>query len=181
MSSTFEGIDAVKDALRGHIKPSALYKRTRLPRAIGGDGRLQPFSRTTGHDGQVHLKNSTFHDICCYAGLCRDVSENLPHKPARWQAPQEFPAAFALYSWAGSYDVGPAAHRHQSNDRKQPSYSCNGTLARSSPPPPPPPPLRGEHLSPAYRSFFSACREAFYRSTSPGYAVDCCSGCKVAL
>ncbi len=55
MSSTFEGIDAVKDALRGHIKPSALYKRNRLPRAIGGDGKLQAISRSDGSERQVKL------------------------------------------------------------------------------------------------------------------------------
>ena len=53
MSSTFEGIDAVKDQLVGRIKPSDLYKRNRLPRAIGGDGRLQPFSRSDGSERQV--------------------------------------------------------------------------------------------------------------------------------
>ncbi|KAK9827173.1 hypothetical protein WJX74_009221 [Apatococcus lobatus] len=56
MSSTFEGIDAVKDQLVGRIKPSDLYKRNRLPRAIGGDGRLQPFSRSDGSERQARLE-----------------------------------------------------------------------------------------------------------------------------
>ena len=66
MSSTFEGIDAVKDQLVGRIKPSDLYKRNRLPRAIGGDGRLQPFSRSDGSERQVILPDHGFCDPVFY-------------------------------------------------------------------------------------------------------------------
>ena len=66
MSSTFEGIDAVKDQLVGRIKPSDLYKRNRLPRAIGGDGRLQPFSRSDGSERQVTLPDHVFRDPLIY-------------------------------------------------------------------------------------------------------------------
>lgn len=53
MSSAFEGIDASSNTIRGKLSnhPRAVLRR-RLPRAIGGDRKLQPFVRA-GTDAQV--------------------------------------------------------------------------------------------------------------------------------
>jgi hypothetical protein len=54
MSSAFEGIDATSNTVLGKLssRPRAVQRR-RLPRAIGGDRRLQPFLRSDGTDTQV--------------------------------------------------------------------------------------------------------------------------------
>ena len=44
LSSTFEGIDAASSSLLGRARPQAA-RRSRLPRAIGGDRKLLPFRR----------------------------------------------------------------------------------------------------------------------------------------
>ena len=51
-SSAFEGLDASKDQLLGKPRASILLRRKRLPRVIGGDGKLQPFVRD-GSERQV--------------------------------------------------------------------------------------------------------------------------------
>ena len=51
-SSAFEGLDASKDQLLGKPRASILLRRKRLPRVIGGDGKLQPFVRD-GTERQV--------------------------------------------------------------------------------------------------------------------------------
>jgi len=51
-SSAFEGLDASKDQLLGKPRASILLRRKRLPRVIGGDGKLQPFVRN-GTERQV--------------------------------------------------------------------------------------------------------------------------------
>lgn len=54
MSSAFEGIDASSNTILGKLssRPRAARRR-RLPRAIGGDRKLQPFVRSDGTDTQV--------------------------------------------------------------------------------------------------------------------------------
>jgi hypothetical protein len=47
LSTTFEGFDAASSSLLGRARPQAA-KRSRLPRAIGGDHRLLPFTRSAG-------------------------------------------------------------------------------------------------------------------------------------
>ena len=57
MSSTFEGFGAVQDNLMGRQRSNA--RRLRLPRAIGGDCKLQPFLRDDG-EKQVCVFRSCF-------------------------------------------------------------------------------------------------------------------------
>ena len=54
LSSAFEGIDATSNTVLGKLsnRPRAVERR-RLPRAIGGDRRVQPFVRGDGTDTQV--------------------------------------------------------------------------------------------------------------------------------
>ena len=61
MSSTFEGFGAVQDNLMGRQRSNA--RRLRLPRAIGGDCKLQPFLRADG-EKQVGLSGFCFSCIC---------------------------------------------------------------------------------------------------------------------
>ena len=44
-SSAIEGLDASKERLLGRPRAGTLLARRRLPRAIGGDAKLQPFLR----------------------------------------------------------------------------------------------------------------------------------------
>ena len=60
LSSAFEGIDASSNTIMGKLsnQPRAVRRR-RLPRAIGGDRKLQPFVRA-GTDAQVLPPLSSF-------------------------------------------------------------------------------------------------------------------------
>ncbi|KAK9819963.1 hypothetical protein WJX72_004515 [[Myrmecia] bisecta] len=58
MSSAFEGIDATKDKLLGLERRGLLMKRRRLPRAIGGDRKLQPFVRSDGTERQTRVEEA---------------------------------------------------------------------------------------------------------------------------
>lgn len=53
MSSAFEGIDASSNVILGKLSNQRAVKRRRLPRAIGGDRKLQPFLRLDGTDTQA--------------------------------------------------------------------------------------------------------------------------------
>jgi vacuolar protein sorting-associated protein 13A/C len=53
MSSAFEGIDASSNVILGKLSNQRAAKRRRLPRAIGGDRKLQPFLRSDGTDTQA--------------------------------------------------------------------------------------------------------------------------------
>ncbi len=53
MSSAFEGIDASSNVIMGKLSNHRAVKRRRLPRAIGGDRKLQPFLRLDGTDTQA--------------------------------------------------------------------------------------------------------------------------------
>ncbi len=67
MSSAFEGIDASSNTILGKLSnhPRAV-KRRRLPRAIGGDRKLQPFMRA-GTDAQVSFPHlSKISCTCTY-------------------------------------------------------------------------------------------------------------------
>ena len=52
-SSAFEGIDATKDQLIGRPRAGMTNRRLRLPRAIGGDGKVTAFIGTDGTEKQV--------------------------------------------------------------------------------------------------------------------------------
>jgi vacuolar protein sorting-associated protein 13A/C len=48
-SSAFEGIDASSSNLVGRQRNPRYLQRRRLPRAIGGDGRVEPLLRMAGN------------------------------------------------------------------------------------------------------------------------------------
>ena len=52
VSSAFEGLDATSSSLIGRQR-ARNTTRARLPRAIGGDRKLQPFIRSDGTDSQA--------------------------------------------------------------------------------------------------------------------------------
>lgn len=52
-SSAFEGIDATKDQLIGRPRAGTTNRRLRLPRAIGGDGKVTAFIGSDGSEKEV--------------------------------------------------------------------------------------------------------------------------------
>lgn len=52
-SSAFEGIDATKDQLIGRPRAGTANRRLRLPRAIGGDGKVTAFIGSDGTEKEV--------------------------------------------------------------------------------------------------------------------------------
>lgn len=52
-SSAFEGIDATKDQLIGRPRAGTANRRLRLPRAIGGDGKVTAFIGSDGSEKEV--------------------------------------------------------------------------------------------------------------------------------
>ena len=52
-SSAFEGIDASKDQLIGRPRAGTTNRRLRLPRAIGGDGKVTAFLGSDGTEKEV--------------------------------------------------------------------------------------------------------------------------------
>ena len=58
-SSAFEGIDATKDQLIGRPRAGTTNRRLRLPRAIGGDGKVTAFICSDGSEKEV-LPSFTF-------------------------------------------------------------------------------------------------------------------------
>ncbi len=68
-SSAFEGLDASKDQLLGKPRASILLRRKRLPRVVGGDGKLQPFVRDGSERQVLHL--STAADVQTSRSPCR--------------------------------------------------------------------------------------------------------------
>jgi len=52
-SSAFEGIDATKDQLIGRPRAGTTNRRLRLPRAIGGDGKVTAFLGSDGTEKEV--------------------------------------------------------------------------------------------------------------------------------
>ena len=52
-SSAFEGIDASKDQLIGRPRAGSTNRRLRLPRAIGGDGKVTAFLGSDGTEKEV--------------------------------------------------------------------------------------------------------------------------------
>ena len=61
-SSGFEGIDATKDQLIGRPRAGTTNRCLRLPRAIGGDGKVTAFLRSNGTEKEVgHLSMATPH------------------------------------------------------------------------------------------------------------------------
>ena len=54
-SSAFEGIDATKDQLIGRPRAGTVNKRLRLPRAIGGDGKVTAFIGSDGTEKEVSV------------------------------------------------------------------------------------------------------------------------------
>ena len=66
-SSAFEGIDATKDQLIGHPRAGTTNGRLRLPRAIGGDGKVTAFLGSDGTEKEVgHLSKTTPHPHLIY-------------------------------------------------------------------------------------------------------------------
>lgn len=65
-SSAIEGLDASKERLLGRPRAGTLLARRRLPRAIGGDAKLQPFLR----DGSEAAVRSII--VCVTNLLCFD-------------------------------------------------------------------------------------------------------------
>ena len=64
-SSAFEGIDATKDQLIGRPRAGTANRRLRLPRAIGGDGKVTAFIGTDGTEKEVTYCISTVSHACC--------------------------------------------------------------------------------------------------------------------
>ena len=52
-SSAFEGIDATKDLLIGRPRAGVNNRRLRLPRAVGGDGKVTAFIGSDGTEKEV--------------------------------------------------------------------------------------------------------------------------------
>ena len=52
-SSAFEGIDATKDQLIGRPRAGTAHRRLRLPRALGGDGKVTAFIGSDGSEKEV--------------------------------------------------------------------------------------------------------------------------------
>jgi len=52
-SSAFEGIDATKDQLVGRPRAGTTNRRLRLPRAIGGDGKVTAFLGSDATEKEV--------------------------------------------------------------------------------------------------------------------------------
>ena len=60
--SAFEGIDATKDQLIGRPRAGTTNRRLKLPRAIGGDGKVAAFLGRDGTEKEVgHLSMTTPH------------------------------------------------------------------------------------------------------------------------
>ena len=57
-SSAFEGIDATKDQLIGRPRAGTANRRLRLPRAIGGDGKVTAFIGSDGTEKEVRSQQS---------------------------------------------------------------------------------------------------------------------------
>ncbi|KAL3132004.1 hypothetical protein ABBQ32_14227 [Trebouxia sp. C0010 RCD-2024] len=55
-SSAFEGIDATKDQLIGRPRAGTANRRLRLPRAIGGDGKVTAFIGSDGTEKEARLE-----------------------------------------------------------------------------------------------------------------------------
>lgn len=64
-SSAFEGIDATKDQLIGRPRAGTTNNRLRLPRAIGGDGKVTAFIGSDGTEKEVQHGA-----LLCCAVLC---------------------------------------------------------------------------------------------------------------
>ena len=61
-SSAFEGIDASKDQLIGRPRAGSTNRRPRLPRAIGGDGKVTALLGSDGTEKEVgHFSTTTPH------------------------------------------------------------------------------------------------------------------------
>ena len=61
-SSAFEGIDASKDQLIGRPRAGSTNRRLRLPRAIGGDGKVTALLGSDGTEKEVgHFSMTTPH------------------------------------------------------------------------------------------------------------------------
>ena len=61
-SSAFEGIDATKDQLIGRPRAGTTNRRLRLPRAIGGDGKVTAFLGSDATENEVgHLSMTMPH------------------------------------------------------------------------------------------------------------------------
>ncbi len=58
-SSAFEGIDATKDQLIGRPRAGTTNRRLRLPRAIGGDGKVTAFLGSDGTEKEVGVFSMT--------------------------------------------------------------------------------------------------------------------------
>ncbi len=58
-SSAFEGIDATKDQLIGRPRAGTTNRRLRLPRAIGGDGKVTAFLGSDATEKEVGYVSST--------------------------------------------------------------------------------------------------------------------------
>ena len=61
-SSAFEGIDATKDQLIGRPRAGTTNRRLRLPRAIGGDGKVTAFLGSDATEKEVGCASSTTQD-----------------------------------------------------------------------------------------------------------------------
>ncbi len=69
-SSAFEGIDATKDQLIGRPRAGTTNRRLRLPRAIGGDGKVTAFLGSDGTEKEVgHLSLTTPHPHLIYKNI----------------------------------------------------------------------------------------------------------------
>ncbi len=69
-SSAFEGIDATKDQLIGRPRAGTTNRRLRLPRAIGGDGKVTAFLGSDATEKEVgHLSMTTPHLHLIYKNI----------------------------------------------------------------------------------------------------------------
>ncbi len=86
-SSAFEGIDATKDQLIGRPRAGTANRRLRLPRAIGGDGKVTAFLGSDGTEKEVRARArqkprlmylpSQRYDACRAHMLCRQSTYTL--------------------------------------------------------------------------------------------------------
>ncbi len=58
-SSAFEGIDATKDQLIGRPRAGTTNRRLRLPRAVGGDGKVTAFLGSDATEKEVSYLSPT--------------------------------------------------------------------------------------------------------------------------
>ena len=63
-SSPFEGLDATKDQLIGRPRAGTTNRRLRLPRAIGGDGKVTAFLGSDATEKEVGYFSPTMPHSC---------------------------------------------------------------------------------------------------------------------